>query len=294
MKQKISVVINTLNEEQNLPYALRSVRSWVDEIVVVDMYSDDRTVEIAKQYGAKVYQHERILAFDAARKFAIEQATNSWILVLDADEEITAALSIAIREIIACNNYDVINLPRANLALSGFAPHESGYPEYHPRLFRKPNINLNDYTAKIHTFFDFIQGSRYITIKGSYPELCMLHFTNPTVTFFIDKINGYTTIEANQRYANPTNLLLIYLVAIKTLKAFVVHYIKRRGFLDGWRGFWLSIIFVIYEFLVASKIWEKKLYNGSLPTVDQARETMRNLVSYTNTSDESNKGMSDL
>src|SRR5450759_1251360 len=93
MGTRISAVINTLNEERNLPFALRSVQDWVDEIVVVDMHSEDATRDIAKQYGARVFLHERLGYADPARAFALEQAVGDWILLIDADELIPAPLS---------------------------------------------------------------------------------------------------------------------------------------------------------------------------------------------------------
>src|SRR5205809_791168 len=92
-RPSISAIILTLNEEKRLPYALRSVTPWVDEIVVVDMQSDDRTVDIAREMGAKIYTHERVEFFESARALGLEKSSGDWILVLDADELIPAPLS---------------------------------------------------------------------------------------------------------------------------------------------------------------------------------------------------------
>ncbi len=89
---KISVVINTLNEEENLPRVLASVKNFADEIVVCDMHSEDGTVEIAKKAGAKVYKHKRIGYVEPARNYAISKTTGEWILILDADEQVPKAL----------------------------------------------------------------------------------------------------------------------------------------------------------------------------------------------------------
>src|SRR5262245_29586580 len=97
MAPGISVVINTRNEEKNLPHALRSVRPWVDEIIVVDMCSEDRTVEIARSFGAKTFPHEPLGYCEPARAFALGQATQPWVLILDADEMVPAPLSRALR-----------------------------------------------------------------------------------------------------------------------------------------------------------------------------------------------------
>ena len=90
---EISVVINTLNEEKNLAYTLRSVQSWASEIIVVDMHSTDKTVEIAKTHGAKVFYHEPTGFVEPAQEFAVAQASHAWILLLDADEVVPKPLS---------------------------------------------------------------------------------------------------------------------------------------------------------------------------------------------------------
>src|SRR3989344_1654842 len=97
---RISVVINTLNEEKNLPRALTSVKSFADEVVVVDMYSDDKTQDLARKFGAKVYEHERTNYVEPARNFAISKATGEWILILDADEELQTSLREEILEVV--------------------------------------------------------------------------------------------------------------------------------------------------------------------------------------------------
>src|ERR1700692_4417067 len=103
MDSQISVVINTLNEERDLPYALRSVQPWADEIVVVDMYSSDRTVEVAKQFGARVVLDKGPGFNMPPRESAIQQATKPWIFVLDADELVPYSLSKALRRIAEAN-----------------------------------------------------------------------------------------------------------------------------------------------------------------------------------------------
>ncbi len=169
MKQKISVVINTLNEEQNLPYALRSVRDWVDEIVVVDMYSDDQTVEVAKKYGAKVFQHERILAFDAARKFAVEQATNEWVLILDADEVVPTELSKLLFDIANTDRADAVTIPRLNYLLGDVIMHTGWGPEEdrHLRFFKRDSIV---HSPRIHAFISPAEGARVIDLAYLPPR----------------------------------------------------------------------------------------------------------------------------
>src|SRR5687767_6118218 len=94
---KVSVIINTLNEEANLPGCLDSVR-WADEVVLVDMHSEDRTLTIAEEFGCRVFLHERTGYVEPARNFAIAQAQHDWLLVLDADERVSPGLSQWIQE----------------------------------------------------------------------------------------------------------------------------------------------------------------------------------------------------
>src|SRR5688500_11736752 len=94
---KVSVIINTLNEETNLPDCLESVR-WADEVVLVDMHSDDRTMAIAGEFGCRMFSHERTGYVEPARNFAITQAQHDWLLVLDADERVSPGLAQWIKE----------------------------------------------------------------------------------------------------------------------------------------------------------------------------------------------------
>ena len=97
---KISVVINTYNEEKNISRCLESVKGFADEIIVVDMHSADKTVEIAKKYGAQVFEHEYTRYVEPARNFALSRATGDWILLIDADEELSGTLRKKLEEII--------------------------------------------------------------------------------------------------------------------------------------------------------------------------------------------------
>src|SRR6476660_4039447 len=104
--QKISVVINTLNEEKYLRVCLASIKDLADEIVVVDMESEDDSVKIAKEFGGQVYSHKRLSYVEPARNFAIKKATGDWILLLDPDEEAPSDLKKKLRNLIETNQAD--------------------------------------------------------------------------------------------------------------------------------------------------------------------------------------------
>jgi glycosyltransferase involved in cell wall biosynthesis len=263
MKQKISVVINTLNEERNLPYALRSIHSWADEIVVVDMHSEDRTVEIAKQYGAKVYFHERIAAFDGARQFAIEQASNEWILVLDADELVPEPLSRTLIDIVASEQFDVVIIPWLNFLLGAPLMHTGWGPDQdkHSRLFKRNKLTTS---AMIHEFMKPVDGARILELK--YDQgMAIVHFNYTDTTHFVEKLNRYTTVEAQQAHDRGERASVTAFI-YKPLREFLNRYLRKGGFRDGWRGLFLSFAMAFYRVTILSKIKEIEVY-GSRETI---------------------------
>jgi len=112
-KLPVSVLVHTLNEEKNIRNCLETVK-WADEIIIVDMYSDDKTTEIASEYTDKIFYHERMGYADPARQFGLEKASNEWILILDADELVPLKLKKRLETIIEEDLGDIISIPRNN------------------------------------------------------------------------------------------------------------------------------------------------------------------------------------
>ncbi len=253
MKPLISVAINTLDEEKNLPFALRSVKSWADDIVVVDMHSTDRTVEIATSFGARVYPHERLGFADPARAFAIEQTRGEWVLILDADELIPRGLSQRLLEIAASGEADVVQIPRLNYLLGARLEH-TGWglrSDYQLRFFRRGSLVTTD---TIHDFLKPVPGARRLRLPVD-AELSIVHFNYLDVTHFLDKLNRYTSIEAKQAAERgesgsvPGSLW-------KSGREFYRRFVGSGGYRDGWRGFYLSAMMAFYRLSVAAKLTE--------------------------------------
>src|SRR5580692_2078335 len=198
MAPRISAVINTLNEENNLPYTLGSVQPWVDEIIVVDMYSDDRTVQIAREFGAKVFFHERVGFADPARAFALEQASADWIFMLDADEVVPLPLSKLLLRIASSDGFDAVRIPWLNYMLGAPLMHTNCGPDQ-TRLFRFFKKNYVTTTSTIHNYYHLVPGSRVLTLKFE-PGLAVSHFAYFDSKHFMDKLNRYTSIEAQQAF----------------------------------------------------------------------------------------------
>ncbi len=273
---RISVIINTLNEEKNLSYALRSVVPWADEIIVVDMHSEDRTAAIAREYGAQVFLHERMGFADPARQFAFAQATGDWLLVLDADELIPALLSQKLRAISREDDTDVVMIPRVEYMLGAPLNHAwSPQINKHPRFFRRGMMQPD---AAIHHFVTPVPGARVVELPH-VPGEAMIHFAYLDTASFLDKMNRYSTIEAQQSFARGKGetpawvirdmalypwLLAFYRkrgnaplwALIYAFLAFVNRYIKNRGYRDGWRGFYTSLFWGGYFLASYAKLNE--------------------------------------
>lgn len=253
MAPRISVVINTLNEEKNLPFALRSVQSWVDEIIVVDMYSTDRTVEIARQFGAQIHLHRGPGFNYAPRAFAVTLGSSEWILMLDADELIPVALSRELRRIADSGEADVVDIPFTTYMLGAVIHHTGWGPteEHHMRFFRKGFLVG---TSLAHQDFKPVDGAR-ISVLPHHGDNAVVHFSYLNSQQFIEKLNRYTSIEAQQAFeagfrTKPVRALL------RGIMEFRDRYITAGGFRDGWRGFYLSLFMCFYRIVMRAKLYE--------------------------------------
>lgn len=261
MNNNISVVINSFNEEKNIRNCLESVK-WADEIVIVDMYSEDKTFEIASQYTKKIYLHERMGFADPARQFAIEKATNKWILVVDADEVIPSKLKEHLIDIKENNNYDAVWIPRKNYFF-GKALKATGWGPLQDKQLRFYKKKYMTYSDRIHNFVNLDDEARVLTIKDE--NLNIIHFNYLSVEHFINKLNRYTTIEARQMKfrKDPTISTLL----LTCLKEFFKRFILKKGYKDGFLGFSLSILMVGYKVSSLLK-YKVSLENKSVNTHD--------------------------
>jgi glycosyltransferase involved in cell wall biosynthesis len=249
----ISAVINTLNEECNIRNAILSVRDWVNEVLVVDMHSDDKTVEIAESLGARVMMHERIIQFDKARDFAIRNASCEWILLLDADEQISQKLSKIILNIVKKAEYDVAMLPRLNfmfgapVRFTGWGPDQDA--QY--KLFKKKVVRV---TGRIHDFLAFENQSRIVKVPYSN-NTCIYHYNFLDLEHHWRKINNYSTIEAIEKYEARSKISVLSFTLLP-IKEFLKRYIYFKGYRDGWRGVLLSTNLALCQMLVCMKLLE--------------------------------------
>ena len=183
MQNKISVVLTVLNEEEKIKACLESV-TWADEIVVVDDGSTDTTVAIAKQYTDKVFHHVSKGFVEPARNFAISKATGDWILILDADEQVSSSLAEKLRSITIESHVNGVRLPRKNIIFNKWMKHTGWWPDYNIRFFKKGSVIWSD---KIHSQPE-LRG--LIVDLGPQESYALIHYNYESVSQFLKKLDG--------------------------------------------------------------------------------------------------------
>jgi len=263
----LSVVIITHNEEANIGRTLESVKALVadgkGEIIVVDSGSTDRTVEIAKPYGAKVFVEEW-KGFAAQKNSAIDKATGDWILSLDADEEVSqgmrAFLSLALfgsrAEEFAKVQGGVL-FGRRNYFLGRWIQHGGYYPDIKLRLFRPGNGRFED--RLVHEDIQLEPGRERFypsPVHGNGEPIDILHHSYPTLSDYIEHMNRYSSLGAEMVVAKAKVRFSFINIALRPLFTFIYNYFFRLGFLDGREGLLLHCYHAVYVSWKYAKAWE--------------------------------------
>jgi glycosyltransferase involved in cell wall biosynthesis len=242
---KISVAIITKNEETNIRECLESLR-FADEIVVVDNGSTDKTREICRKYGARVFE-EDWQGFARQKNSAVAKTRNRWVLNVDADERIPAALQEEIARVLDRNSpVDGYFLARKNYFLGKWIRRCGWYPDFNLRLFRKDRGRFED--REVHERVQ-VQG------EVGYLQNPLEHFTYRSLSDFIQRVDRYSTLAAREmrkegRRFRYTDLFL------RPPFTFMQMYLIRAGFLEGYFGVLLSILYSFYTFVKYSKLKE--------------------------------------
>lgn len=238
----VSVVLATYNGEENLASCLDSVEDLADEIIVVDGGSTDRTVEIAKKYGAKVKITDNPPIFHINKQKAIDMATSDWILQLDADERVTSQLKNEISHLISIdgrgsqlNGYWV---PRKNWFLGRFLMKGGQYPDYTLRLYKKGKGRLPQKDVHEQAIVDGKTGC----LKNP-----LLHYPYKNFSEYLFKWNRYTDLISGQFREDRLKKNLVerlfygfFYLIIKPIYWFLLTYVRHKGFVDGWQGLTFS------------------------------------------------------
>lgn len=233
----ITVIIPTLNEESNIQRALDSV-FFVNEIIVIDAFSTDKTLEIAKKGNVRIIQR-KFDDFSSQKNYAMKYATNDWVLFLDADEQITKELRKSIQK-----------LDLQKTKTRGFKIHRSnfvkdkklkfgGFKDTIIRLFHK---EYAAYTGLVHE--KAVINGKVEVLKGT-----INHYTYKNFSQFKKKVNYYAELRAIE-LADKISTVSFYQKYLKPLARFCIHYIVKFGFLDGIRG-------ALFSYLMAYGVYKR-------------------------------------
>jgi glycosyltransferase involved in cell wall biosynthesis len=240
-------IVPAFNEERNLEACLASFAEICDEIVVVDSFSTDRTVEIAKRFTGRIYQRPWTDYRDFL-KFAMPRARHRWLLIVDCDERVSPRLAREIRERVDRDGdgFDGFRIRRVNHFLGRRIRHGGWHNDFVYRFFRKGRGGPRE--REVHPGI-VIQG-RIAALDGA-----MLHFPYPTLEDYFTKFNRYTSAAARDRLRAGRRVRW----ADRFLAAparFVRMYVVQLGFLDGFAGFVLACLSGFYVFVRYAKMWQ--------------------------------------
>jgi glycosyltransferase involved in cell wall biosynthesis len=229
---KLSVALAVYNEEKNIGECLATVLGWADELVVVDGGSSDKTVEIAKSFGATVIQTTNPPIFHINKQKALDACVNMWILQLDADERITPELKKEIEEVLAHeSSVRGYYIPRRNYFWGHWMKKGGQYPDSVIRLVKKDSASFP--AKSVH---------EQIHIEGAVGHLTspMDHISYRTKEDYWRKSDRYTTLTAAELSSKhvPKNIWsFFYYSLVKPVQIFISLFVIHKGFMDGWYGF---------------------------------------------------------
>ena len=228
----LSVILITRNEEANLADCLASLEGIAQQIVVVDTNSSDRTLEIAKSYGAAIAQPPDWPGFGPQKNRALDLATGEWVLSLDADERLTPALkSEIVTAIHHSAHVDCFAIPRLSWYCGRFIRHSGWNPDYVDRLFKRGSARFSD---------DLVHERLIPSGQVAKLENPMLHYSFMNYSQVLQKIDRYSTASAEQAFAQGKTSTPLKAV-LHGAWSFFRTYFLRAGFLDGPQGFTLAM-----------------------------------------------------
>ncbi len=245
---KLSVVALTRDEEKHIRDCLRSVRGFADELFVLDSGSLDRTVEIAREKGARV----EMRPFDnyaKQRNAALEMAQGDWVFFIDADERATPLLGQEIRLAMEASPATVAGywVPRRNFIFGKEIRHTGWSPDYQPRLVRKGRGHF-DPAREVHELVIWDGEARYLRER-------LIHYNYETLAQFRARNTKYTRYEARIWFEEGRRARGRGFIG-QPLREFGRRYFALRGWRDGGHGLLLSVLMAYYAFVRQKMLWD--------------------------------------
>lgn len=256
---KLSVIIIARNEELNILRCLESVKPVADEIVVVDSMSADRTASLCRDFGCKVFQRE-FDGYGSQKQFAVDKASNDWVLSIDADEVVSEELQVELKGLFGDGVIGSAATGVPHLEFSGynipFSLHFMGKLLRYSGVGKELHLRLFDRTRGGFTLVPVHEG---IEVQGAVGRLRgrIIHYSYRDISHHIEKINTYTS-QAAEGYLKRGKSFSKWWVALKFPTSFISFYLIKRGFLDGYPGFMWSFLAAVYATLKVAKTVESK------------------------------------
>ena len=272
MAVKISGLINTWNEAETIRYAVESLRTWCDEVLVVDQQSSDDTQRIARECGARVIEVASTGYVEIIRQMSVEMTAHEWVMVLDSDEIVHPDLGRRLREIAETGEANVVRIPRRNIILGREMQHGQWWPNAKRRFFHKDWIDIR---VEMHGGFHAAEGATEIMLPMDR-QCCLWHFSYHNIADMVWKSQRYTTVQAWQRSRSgrtPGPRRWFRVAARQAWKEFV----KGRAYRDGAAGIAISVIRIMDRFLVQAKQWDETASHGRALEYQRMKEEMLGL-----------------
>jgi len=245
-------VVITKNEEKRIGDCLKRL-NWCDEVVLVDSRSGDRTLDIARSMGARVFVKDWE-GFGAQKNFGMDQASGDWILFVEADEWITDELRDEILSSIGSEAPDGFKIPRLNIFLGKPVWHSDMYPDYQLRLIRKGSGRYTEENPPHES----------IRISGKIGHLRrhMIHRSYEKLSDFAEKMDKYTDVSARDLVERGKHTGPVHMIT-RTAGRWIKVWLLKRGFLDGDEGCILAGLYAFYVFCKYAKVWELRQKGGA-------------------------------
>lgn len=226
----LSVIIITKNEAHDIRDCLSSV-AWADEIIVLDSGSTDDTLRIAREFTEKVYTSPDWQGFGVQKNRALAYATKDWVLSLDADERVDAALQNEIKQVLQSPQLDIYFMPRLSSFCGRFIHHSGWRPDYVARLFKRGSAQFSNHL--VHESLTFTKAAGYL-------KQSLTHLSYKNLDEVLGKMQRYAMLGAAELHAKNKRTSLLAAIGHGAW-AFIRTYFIRLGFLDGAQGFMLAI-----------------------------------------------------
>lgn len=249
-KNGLTVIIPTFNVEIYLDKLLSTIEGWADEVIVCDSFSKDATLDIAQKHGVKIIQHEYINSAKQ-KNWAIPQAANEWVMIIDSDELPEETLKSEITDFLLSvpDNVHLAHIPRKNLMWGELLGNGVLYPDYQSRLFRRDSGRYQD--KEVHA---------QVEVKGDEVRLknALIHDDFTDISSWYLRNNRYFRYEVDEclKRGKKWNFKMQY---VKPLYVFLYFYFRKGLFHYGFKGFFASIQWFIYYTMVGAKLYEYEL-----------------------------------